>query len=58
MTENKIKQAEEQLSREPFKLPTVTIPDEGWNGIYEWECTDFILDGYQCHERIKAEITV
>lgn len=55
---NHIEQAKEQLSRTPYELPTLTIPDENWTNIFEWEYTDIILENYECHPKIKAEIAV
>ena len=57
---NHLDQVKEQLSREPYPLPTVKIlnadnPD--WT-IWDWKYTDFDLIDYQCHPAIKAPIAV
>ena len=49
---------EEQLSREPFPLPELKINKE-LNSIEDIEnltIDDFVLDNYQSHDRIKAEL--
>lgn len=56
--ENHVKQVKEQLSREPYKLPNIIIPDENWNGIFKWEYTDFILENYKYHPKITASVAV
>ena len=57
---NHLEQVREQLSREPYPLPTVKIlnadsPD--WT-IWDWKYTDFELENYQSHPAIKAPIAV
>jgi len=57
---NHLDQVREQLSREPYPLPTVKIlnadnPD--WT-IWDWKYTDFDLIDYQCHPAIKAPIAI
>lgn len=57
---NHLDQVREQLSREPYPLPTVKIlnansPD--WT-IWDWKYTDFDLIDYQCHPAIKAPVAV
>lgn len=55
--ENHIDQVKEQLSREPYKLPTVEISDKNWNGILNWSAQGgFTLKDYVCHEAIKGEV--
>lgn len=55
--ENHIDQVKEQLSRKPYKLPTVTIPDENWNGMLNWSANNgFSLKNYICHNAIKADV--
>lgn len=53
---NHIAQVKEQLTRTPYPLPTVEIPDENWNGLLNWQCKDFILKNYVCHEKISADV--
>jgi thymidylate synthase len=53
---NHVDQAREQLTREPFPLPSMRIaPDKG---IDEFDLEDFELVGYQAHPSIKAPIAV
>lgn len=55
--ENHIPQVKEQLKREPYKLPTIEIPDENWNGILNWSAKDgFKLKDYICHEKLSGEV--
>jgi thymidylate synthase len=55
--ENHINQVKEQLSRTPYKLPTVEIPDENWRGMLNWHANDgFVLKDYICHEAIKGDV--
>jgi len=61
---NHIEQAKEQFTREPFKLPKLSINDEFWNpeiGIIEQiqhiKPDDFQLIDYQSHPAIKAPLS-
>jgi thymidylate synthase len=61
---NHIEQAKEQFTREPFKLPKLSINDEFWNpeiGIIEQiqhiKPNDFQLIDYQSHPAIKAPLS-
>ena len=57
---NHLEQVKEQLSREPYKLPTVKIlnaDDPNWT-IWDWKYTDFELENYQSHPAIKAQIAI
>lgn len=55
--ENHINQVKEQLSRTPYKLPTVEIPDKNWKGMLNWSAKDgFLLKNYVCHEAIKGQV--
>lgn len=57
---NHLDQVKEQLSREPYPLPTVKIlnaEDPDWT-IWDWKYTDFDLIDYQCHPAIKAPIAI
>ena len=54
---NHIEQANLQLSRAPFPLPTMRInPDI--KDIFEFTYADFTLENYQCHPGIKAKVAV
>jgi thymidylate synthase len=50
---NHIEQAKEQISREPFDLPTVHVRD----GIESFMPGDIILENYQSHPSIKAPLS-
>jgi len=59
---NHIKQAEEQIRRNPFKLPNILLkdhvdPKDFGSIIPILRPKDFILDGYECHETIKAPLS-
>jgi thymidylate synthase len=61
---NHIEQAKEQISREPFELPTFTLPktDAFWN-VFDvslfghLDPTDFVIKNYQSHSAIKAPLS-
>ena len=50
---NHIEQAKEQISREPYKLPTVQVRD----GIFCSSNNDVILENYEAHPTIKAPLS-
>ena len=50
---NHIEQAKEQISREPFELPKVSVRD----GIHCSSINDVILENYQSHPSIKAPLS-
>jgi thymidylate synthase len=55
--ENHINQAREQITRVPYKLPTVEIPDKNWKGMLKWHANDgFKLQDYICHERLRGDV--
>ena len=54
---NHIEQAETQLKREPYPLPTMQILRKP-ETIEMYEYTDFQLTGYQFHPAIKAPIAI
>ena len=54
---NHLEQSREQLSRQPFALPTLTIrrkPDT----LFDYRYEDFEINGYQSHAHIKAPVAV
>ena len=54
---NHLEQAELQLSREPFPLPTMKInPDV--KDIFDFKFEDFELVNYQAHPHIKGKVAV
>ena len=50
---NHIEQAEEQITRTPYALPTVHVRD----GIFCSSVNDIILENYVCHPSIKAPLS-
>jgi thymidylate synthase len=54
--ENHIEQVQEQLSRTPYDLPQLNIPN--FKSILEWEYTDVEIKNYVAHPSIKAPIAV
>jgi thymidylate synthase len=54
---NHMQQADLQLSRDTFSLPEMRLnPDV--KEIFDFKYDDFELQGYQCHEHIKAPVAV
>lgn len=54
---NHLEQANLQLTRTPFPLPTIRLnPDI--TSIFDFRYKDFELIGYQCHPHIKAPVAV
>jgi thymidylate synthase len=53
--------AKEQISREPFELPKLTINENNklrvGGGIFTYVNTDFTLENYKCHPKIKATLS-
>jgi thymidylate synthase len=54
---NHLEQAREQLSREPYALPTMKL-NLAVNDIFKFTKDDFTLENYQAHPSIKAPIAV
>jgi thymidylate synthase len=54
---NHLEQADLQLSRAPYPLPTLTIRRKP-PSIFDYEFEDFDIQGYQHHAAIKAPIAV
>ncbi|MCA9980338.1 MAG: thymidylate synthase [Anaerolineales bacterium] len=54
---NHLEQARLQLSREPFPLPTMRL-NTAVDNIFNFQYSDFTLENYQAHPRIKAPIAV
>jgi len=54
---NHIEPIKEQLTREPYPLPTVKISDRVVNDISEYTLDDIILENYQSHPAIKIPIS-
>jgi thymidylate synthase len=58
--ENHVSQASQQITREPFKLPTLNsfpIYQGTKLGIECYVVSDFTLKDYQSHESIKAPLS-
>ncbi len=54
---NHIEQANLQLSRKPFPLPTMKI-NPAVKNIFDFKFEDFTLENYECHPGIKAPVAV
>lgn len=54
---NHIEQANLQLSRSTFQLPTIKLNPEV-KDIFSFQFDDFILEGYQSHPGIKAQVAI
>jgi len=53
---NHVDQAKEQLSREPYPFPTLKVADK--TDLFGFDYEDFVIEGYQAHPHIKAEVAV
>jgi thymidylate synthase len=53
---NHLDQAKEQLGRQPYPFPTMTLQPR--DDLFAFEYEDFRLEGYQAHPAIKAPIAV
>ena len=54
---NHMEQVEQQLSRQPFPLPSMKI-NPAIDNIFDFKFDDFELVGYECHPHIKAPVAV
>jgi thymidylate synthase len=54
---NQIDGVKEQLTRQPYELPTVKLSDRVVNDISEYTLDDVILENYQSHPKIKAPLS-
>ena len=54
---NHVEQADEQLQREPYALPTMTLNTDV-SDIFGFVYDDFSLDGYRFHPHIPAAVAV
>lgn len=56
---NHMEQVEKQLSRAPYKPPTLRIREDAPKSIDgDWHLDHFVLEDYQCHPGIKAPVAV
>ena len=53
---NHLRQADEQLTREPLPLPQLTIKRSPIS-IFDYRYEDIELDGYEAHPHIKAQVS-
>jgi thymidylate synthase len=54
---NHLEQAREQLTRKPYKLPTMKL-NPSVKDIFGFQFEDFTLENYQAHPHIKAKVAV
>lgn len=54
---NHLEQAELQLTRKPYKLPSMKV-NPNVKSIFDYSINDFKIMNYESHPRIKAEISV
>ena len=54
---NHIEQAKEQITREPFELPRLMLPNIIGQGIFDYTPTDIEIWDYQSHPAIKASLS-
>ena len=54
---NHLDQVEEQLSRTPLPLPTLSIQRKP-DSIVDYRFEDFEIVGYECHPHIAAPVAV
>ena len=54
--QNHVEQVQELLSRDERPLPKIAT--EKWNGMLNWSYEDSVIEGYNPHAAIKAEIAV
>ena len=56
---NSIKQVEEQLTREPKKLPKLIMPNlDSIDALSDCSIDDFVLEGYESHPALKASMAI
>lgn len=54
---NHLEQAREQLTREPYKLPTLKL-NKKVDNIFDFTYEDIKIENYQSHPHIKADVSV
>jgi thymidylate synthase len=55
---NLLDQTKEQLSRQSYPFPKLTIKDRGQQYLQDFVIDDFIVEGYKSHPALKGQITV
>jgi len=53
---NHVDQCREQISREPFALPTVTLPE--FTSVLTWNHKQFAIHDYKHHEPLKGDVAI
>jgi|688.fasta_scaffold07496_18 thymidylate synthase len=53
-----VEQVNEQLTRVPYTLPTLTIRDRGQRYLQDFVIDDFVINDYQHHPTLRGDITV
>jgi thymidylate synthase len=54
---NQIEGIIEQITREPYPIPTVKISDKVVSDISEYSLDDIVLENYKCHPAIKMPLS-
>lgn len=54
--ENHVEQIKEQLTRQPYPMPKLKLPE--MVSVLDWDHTQAELEGYVCHPAIKAPVAV
>lgn len=54
---NHLEQADLQLSRKPFALPTLTLLNKP-DSLFDYDFDDFHIEGYESHPHIKAPVAI
>ncbi len=54
---NQIDGVKEQLTREPYELPTVKLSGRIVNDLSEYTLNDIVLENYQSHPTIKMPLS-
>lgn len=55
--QNHLEQVQTQLTRSPYPLPKLKIVRKP-NDVFSYKYEDFVIEDYQCHPAIKAEVAV
>ena len=55
---NHEKALEEQIKRKPMPFPLLRIKDRGQKCVEDYNVKDFVIEGYECHKKIKMDMAV